>query len=741
MSIRRSLMCGLPWLLLCACGGGGGGFTDRDGDGWAPAADCDDNDPAVHPLAREIPYDGIDQNCNKDPVTGKDADDTDVDGDGYDAVAVSGTDCNDGDASVHPGAREIPYDGIDQNCNKNPTTGRDPDDSDADGDGHDSARVGGDDCCDDGTEEALGCAPATAALMHPGGTEISGDGIDQDCDGTDISATGEDQDGDGYLSDRTPGGIDCDDTDPMVHPGAAERCNARDDDCDTYTDEGLMDADGDGAPACLDCDDYDARRFPGNPEIPYDGIDQDCSGKDLTDVDEDGYESVLVPFGTDCNDNDPEVHPDAREACNHRDDDCDGEVDDGFVGTFNDNDGDTFLACFDCNDENPEVFPGHWEVPANGEDDDCNGLVDEVDTDGDGHFATAQGGDDCCDSGSEDLPGCSPGTAWRIHPEADEIPYDGIDQDCNGADVTDVDGDGHAAVITGGDDCNDGNPQAYPGHAEDCRDAADNNCDGTINEGCGPGTGEEVYIPEGAFTMGRNASDTLWQDQAPLHLPSLRAYYIDKYEVTVAEYRRCMMAKACTPPLSISSTSDDVWYDNQARGLSPVIWVNWYMARDYCAWVGKGLPTEAQWEKAARGAGNSTRLYPWGDPEYDTSGGGAPVRKPISCDLANHRNLCTQELCHEDLEAVDSHATGASPFGAFNMAGNVAEWVNDWYDPMYYSTAPADNPPGPNNGSNKVFRGGSFLEVDYFLEVTSRQSTSPWSSAEFLGFRCARIKP
>jgi formylglycine-generating enzyme required for sulfatase activity len=741
MRLGRVFGCAVPCLFWAACGGGGDGFVDRDGDGWAPAADCDDEDATVHPLAREIPYDSIDQNCNKDPGSGKDADDTDVDGDGYDAAAVGGTDCNDGDPTIHPGAKEIPYDGIDQNCNKVAATGKDPDDSDADGDGHDSDRVGGDDCCDEGTESALGCAPNTAASIHPLAAEISGDGVDQDCDGRDYTASGEDRDGDGFLSDRTPGGIDCNDDDAQIHPGAAERCNGKDDDCDTFTDEGLVDADHDGVPACLDCDDYDPRRFPGNAEVPYDGVDQDCSGADLTDADGDGYDSELAPLGTDCDDGDAAVHPDAREVCNHRDDDCDGEVDDGFLGTFNDTDGDTFLSCYDCNDENAEINPEHWETPANAADDNCNGLIDEVDADGDGHFSAGQGGDDCCDSGVESLAGCSPGTAWRIHPGADEIPYDGIDQNCDGNDVSDADEDGHAAIIAGGDDCNDGNSRAYPGHDEDCGEVADNDCDGTINEGCGPGTGEEVYVPEGAFTMGRNPQDTLWPDQTPLHLPSLRAYYIDKYEVTVAEFRRCMMAGYCAPPYGVSSASDDTWYDNQARGLSPVIRVDWYMARDYCAWVGKSLPTEAQWEKAARGAGNSTRLYPWGDPEYDTTGTGAPVRKPVPCELANHRHLCTLELCHEDLEPVDAAAAGASPFGAFQMAGNVAEWVSDWYAANYYSVSPADNPPGPDSGTSKVIRGGSFLEVDYFLEVTSRQSASPGAFSESLGFRCARIKP
>ena len=357
----------LSALPVISCGGEGGDFTDKDGDGWAPAADCDDSNSEIHPLAEEIPYDGIDQDCD-----GKDL--TDVDRDGYDHPDVEGgTDCDDLDPRVHPGAIDIPYDGIDQDCDGS-------DLADADGDGHSGISAGGDDCCDLGNEGTLGCDPSTAASINPDAVEIPYDGIDQNCDGIDYGGgpVQGDNDGDSFVADSEPDGIDCDDDtsdDPAgcptctcdqeacngcakcIYPGAPERCNWLDDDCDGLTDEGLTDADGDGVPACLDCDDYDAGRYPGLDEIPYDEKDQDCDGADLTDVDGDGFPSDLVEFGTDCNDNDPAINPGVNpEPCNNIDDDCDGQTDEDT--TSPDEDGDSWPACADCDDHHPLVHPG-----------------------------------------------------------------------------------------------------------------------------------------------------------------------------------------------------------------------------------------------------------------------------------------------------------------------------------------------------------------------------------------------
>jgi len=500
--------------------------------------------------------------------------------------------------------------------------------------------------------------------------------------------------------------------------------------------------DGDGHPACCDCDDFDASIYPGAVEIPYDGIDQDCDLHDLVDVDGDNFPSTAVLGGLDCDVTNPDINPGVTEACNHIDDNCDGNTDETFTG-FGDGDGDTYYGCIDCNDANPAVNPGMPEVAGNLIDDNCNGMVDELDLDFDGHYAVISGGDDCCDLGSEAVPGCNAATAAGINPAAVEIPYDGIDQDCSGADLVDADGDGHVAVQAGGDDCDDGNPEAYPGHAEDCQDPSDNNCDGPANEGCGPGADEDVRVDAGPFTMGRLVEETPYADQAPQHVVTLRTFFMDKYEVTISQYRRCVMAGVCpNAPLFYESLTEALYWSDQIRGLSPAIYVTWHEAQAYCAWAGKALPTEAQWEKAARGPGARADLYPWGPVVYTTpDGGGAQVRVAVPCEQANHTHLCTGEPCVGEVVDVDRYPAAASFYGILNLAGNTWEWVADAYQWDYYSVSPADDPTGPGDTGFRVLRGGGFLDLDYQLELTYRAASSPGQRYLDAGFRCARIPP
>jgi len=744
MSARRFFLAG--WYLVAAClwlagpssCSGGSSLEDNDGDGYLAPADCDDNNSAVNPGAREIPYNDVDEDC--DGIALQDAD-----LDGHDGQEAGGDDCDDGNAAIHPGAVELPYDGIDQDCD-----GLD-DDADADGDGHGTVLMGGDDCCDSGLEVALGCSGLTAASMYPGAAEIPGDGIDQNCDGQDGGgAVVNDNDGDGFSSDAQPDGLDCDDNDAQVYPGAPERCNGIDDDCDGYTDETALDIDNDGVLVCFDCDDYDPNRSPLLPEIPYNDVDEDCDEVALMDVDGDTYLPGPDddPSDDDCDDNDADIHPLAPERCNHLDDDCDGEIDEDFTQNHTDADLDGWLGggdgnCPDCDDNDPAINPAAVEV-VDGVDNDCDGLTDEVDLDGDGYLATPAAPEpaepDCCDDGSEDVPGCSPATAAQIHPGAEEIASDGIDQDCDGADLVDADGDGHDSLASGGDDCDDYNPQAYPGHDEDCADPADNNCDGLRNENCGPGTGEEILIAAGDFNMGYDGAH--FGDQKPEHLVHMSAFAIDKYEVTVAEYRRCVAHGPCTlnGVYAYSMTDENYWF-NQARGLYPAIWINHYQAETYCQWVGKHLPSEAQWEMAARGAGDTDNRYPWGPVETTTNSEGIVVRQPVSCDLANHRRLWSEEMCVGDTTLVDAYSDGVSPFGLFNMAGNVAEWVADWYAPDYYQVSPSEDPPGPANGGLRVVRGGSFEDPDEAIEVVFRTAWNPAERNYAIGFRCARTLP
>ncbi len=211
-------------------------------------------------------------------------------------------------------------------------------------------------------------------------------------------------------------------------------------------------------------------------------------------------------------------------------------------------------------------------------------------------------------------------------------------------------------------------------------------------------------------------------EEQPEHTVSLSSFYIDTYEVTNARYAQCVSEGVCDSPDQSNSATRPSYYGNPDFADFPVLMVNWNKAQDYCSWRAASLPTEAQWEKAARGT--DVRIFPWPGEAAD-------------CSLANFWN--NEPSCQRDTITVGSYPTGVSPFGLFDMAGNVWEWVADFFDPDYYSSSPAENPTGPGDGDYRVVRGGSFSGGIGQIRVTTCGRNLPGNGYNYVGFRCASL--
>jgi formylglycine-generating enzyme required for sulfatase activity len=223
-----------------------------------------------------------------------------------------------------------------------------------------------------------------------------------------------------------------------------------------------------------------------------------------------------------------------------------------------------------------------------------------------------------------------------------------------------------------------------------------------------------TYIPAGTFQMG--APDNTG------YTVTLDAFWMDTSEVTNAMYEKCVADGNCTPPDSSESSSRSSYYGNSEYANYPVIWMSWDQATAYCAWAGRRLPTEAEWEYAARG-GLEGKIYPWGD-EF-----------PM-CDLGAEKGAQFSSCSPDDTIEVGSFAPNG--YGLYDMAGNVLEWVSDWYG--QYPSGSVTNPAGPDssNGTGRVVRGGSWIEPELFLRVANRMYLNPSRSFNVNGFRCAR---
>jgi formylglycine-generating enzyme required for sulfatase activity len=260
------------------------------------------------------------------------------------------------------------------------------------------------------------------------------------------------------------------------------------------------------------------------------------------------------------------------------------------------------------------------------------------------------------------------------------------------------DDNGNTKVVSAGDG---GKQDESPGKAPSCTDVDPAKMVVTST----------VAVPAGVFNMGcvPELDAECKDDEKPVHQVNLGAFEIDKTEVTLAQYFACVKDGTCTYPKCDWNpcTSPDL----------PIACVKHAQAEAYCSFVGKRLPTEAEWEKAARGT--DSRKYPWGNA-------------PVDCNLAN------REGCGPSVWNVGSHPDNASPYGALDMAGNVVEWCKDLYNPTYYASSPAENPGGPGEGDSYVGRGGGYLSADVWQRGSARDLYEPTYTRESMGLRCAK---
>ncbi len=471
------------------------------------------------------------------------------------------------------------------------------------------------------------------------------------------------------------------------------------------------------------------------------GAALDCADTNpcTTDGCADGEGCAHTPLaeGADCDDGDPETvgetcHgdvcvPACRRACDGRvcgTDGCGGECGACAAGETctadgrcvvevlcEDGDGDLYGSgrdCLgpDCNDAQPDVHPGAPER-CNGVDDDCDELTDAA---------------DAADLIAADAQPCAlvAGVCAAVVKPA-VLCAGGVWADCDESIYTEQ------------------APNFEPGREANCADDLDNDCDDTadcadIDCAALPICVDVVRVPAGPFSMGCNASrdntcSCPLSNECPYHTVQLDAYDIDQTEVTVAQYAACEAAGVCSAALSPGTTCGSYVPGsfNYPAGCA-----NYEQARVYCEWVGKRLCTEAEWEKAARGGCEfyvgdcavESAVFPWGN-------------EPATCELAvmdDGGPGCGTGVARP----VGSRPAGASPYAALDLAGNVMEWVADWFYPTYQCEVPCTNPQGPENGTLRVLRGGAFVDGAGQVRASFRAPANPAFKTQAVGFRCCR---
>ena len=466
-----------------------------------------------------------------------------------------------------------------------------------------------------------------------------------------------------------------------------------------------------------DCDDERYDINPSRPEICDDGIDQDCDGRDLScyeiDNDGDGF-SVL---DGDCDDRNVSIAPDRFDVCDDNiDQDCNGQ---DLSCEAVDDDGDGYsVITGDCAEGNPRRHPGAMEQCGDGIDQDCDGVdlnCDELDQDLDGipdridncpQDFDPRGLDSDQDGYGDRCDNC-PSVA---NPEQTDSDSDDIGDACSGQ--TDIDGDG-VSVLDG--DCNDQDPSISPQAEERC-DEIDHDCDQYPDEGCQSDIRSAVVtIAQGPSLLGStlaNPQACLTNpdvdencDEVPQRQITLDEFRIEIHEVTHAQYGRCITFQYCTLPLRVDGIESSQRFGDPNFNNHPMTWITQAQAKQYCQWLGGRLPSEVEWERAARG----------GQPLLD--------RRYLSDNTSPNCTEANLGGCQGDLRPVMTTAGDLNDLGLYDLIGNAHELVSGYYDPIWYRTLAELNPQPPTQGNDRQqisVRGGAYNSASAFSTITYR---------------------